>query len=47
MAGSSAWRRKLLLARILLLLMCLGLDISWMKAQRGKSIEWLGVTRPS
>ena len=32
LAGSSAWCRKLLLARILLLLMCFGLDISWMKA---------------
>ena len=42
-AGSSAWSRKRSLSLVLLFLMCLGLDISWMKAQFGKSIEWLGV----
>lgn len=39
LAGSSASHRRLLLATILLLLLCLGLDIPWMKAQRGKTIQ--------
>ena len=39
LAGSSAWCRKLRLARSLLLPMCLGLIISWMNAQMSKSIE--------
>ena len=43
LAGGSAHTRKKTLSIILLLLMCLGLDISWMKAQRGQTIEWFGV----
>jgi len=42
-AGGSAYSRKRSLFLVLLFLMCLGLDSSWMKAQLGKSIEWLGV----
>ena len=44
MAATTAWRRKQTLARFLLLLPCPGLDVSWMKAQLGKTFEWLGVT---
>ena len=42
-AGVSLWSRRRTFTLVLLFLMCLGLDISWMKAQYGKSIEWLGV----
>ena len=36
LASRPARHRKRALARALLLFLCLGLDVSWMKAQRGK-----------
>ena len=44
LAGASRWSRRKTFSLVLLFLMCLGMDVSWMKAQYGKIIEWLGVT---
>ena len=47
LAATVAWRRKRTLARIFLLLLCLGVDICWMKALLGESYRWVALSLPA